>query len=61
MVDWSRKLNRAGSSFKTTEATEGAEATGAYQQKEGESQQGRSSNEEEQKCPSLIFQMYEMN
>ena len=59
MVDWSRKLNRAGSSFKTTEATEGAEATAAYEQKE--SQQGRSSNEEEQKCPSLIFQMYEMN
>ena len=46
-VDWSRKLNRAGSSYETTKATEGAGATEAYSydQKEEESLQ----SEEEQK------------
>ena len=44
-VDWSRKLNRAGSSYETTKATKGAGATEAYEQKEEESLQ----SEEEQK------------
>ena len=46
-VDWSRKLNRAGSSYETTKAMEGAGATEAYSydQKEEESLQ----SEEEQK------------